>query len=81
MPRHRKWSEEDIAKLNSLARRYPAAQIAAARWGRSSWMAVWKQLLARSGVTACYRLRAGTAPGPKGCVSNFFSNTACARAL
>ncbi len=30
MPRQRKWSEEDIAKLNSLARRYPTAQIAAA---------------------------------------------------
>ena len=33
------------------------------------------------GVTACYRLRARTAPGPKGCVSKIFSNTACARAL
>jgi hypothetical protein len=30
MSRQRKWSEEDIAKLNSLARRYPTAQIAAA---------------------------------------------------
>jgi hypothetical protein len=27
MSRHRKWSEEDIAKLKSLARRYPTAQI------------------------------------------------------
>jgi len=30
MSRQRKWSEEDIAKLNSLAHRYPTAQIAAA---------------------------------------------------
>ena len=33
------------------------------------------------GVTACYRLRARTAPGPKGCVSKIYSNTACAKAL
>ena len=33
------------------------------------------------GVTACYRLRARTAPGPKGCVSKIFSNTACATAF
>jgi hypothetical protein len=30
MPRQRKWSDVEIAKLNSLARRYPTAQIAAA---------------------------------------------------
>jgi len=33
------------------------------------------------GVWACYRLRARTAPGTKGCVSQIFSNWACARAI
>jgi hypothetical protein len=33
-----------------------------------------------SGVLACYRLRARTSAGSGGCVSEIFSNQACARA-
>jgi hypothetical protein len=33
-----------------------------------------------SGVSQCYRIRARTGPGAEGCVSEIFSNTACATA-
>jgi hypothetical protein len=69
MQRRRKWSKEDIAKLDSMARRYPTAQIAAVL-GRSISSTVMKAHERRISLRLNHkresRLNSGLDPGPSG---------------
>jgi hypothetical protein len=69
MPRHRKWSDVEIAKLNGLARRYPTAQIAAAL-GRGISSTVMKayelRISLRMKAKRGSRLDPNFDPGPAG---------------